>query len=170
MATVVKQELEAEMRPELLNRIDEIVVFSPLSSADLDMITELIVSKITGRAMAEKNVEALVDKTVKDRIAKEGKQNATRFGARPIRRAAQRYVEDTLSEALVQGFLGDGDRVTLTAQRNSGGPDMVTLTRSRDNQSLVVRVEASDGGIGTTPVVSTRIEDDAITPVSSPQR
>lgn len=148
MANVVKEELEAAMKPELLNRIDEIVVFSPLSSTNLIDIAKLIVNRILKRV---EDMDVQVDQSVLQQIVVEGSAKASQFGARPIRRAAQRYIEDSLSDALIQGFVQPNESVLLKlGAPTATGKQVVTVVRSRDKQSLDVEVEDASGGIDGT--------------------
>ena len=155
LATVVKEELEAEMRPELLNRIDEIVVFSPLARGDLSQIARLLVNKTVERAVSEQSLDLEIADSIYDRILEEGAARADQFGARPMRRAAQRFVDDSLSEALVQGFVESGDRVRMEMLPEEGstankhrGKEVIVVRRARDSEVLMVEVEDADGGIG----------------------
>jgi ATP-dependent Clp protease ATP-binding subunit ClpC len=98
---LVKQEVKKTFNPEFLNRLDEVILFQSLSDADLIQIVELLVQSLNAN-LAQKSItisvteEAkkwILDKTLGDRS----------YGARPLRRALQRYVEDPLSEALIAG-------------------------------------------------------------------
>ena len=98
---LVKQEVKKTFNPEFLNRLDEVILFQSLSDADLIQIVELLVQSLNAN-LAQKSItisvteEAkkwILDKTLVDRS----------YGARPLRRALQRYVEDPLSEALIAG-------------------------------------------------------------------
>lgn len=154
MAVAVKEELEKEMKPELLNRIDEIVVFSPLSTDDLSQISEITVSEITERARKEQNLELTVDNSILSTISDEGGAQVAQFGARPIRRAAQRLVEDSVSDAIVRGFLEEGDTVTISLQVVAGmGQNNVIVTRQRDGESIIVEVDEVGSGIGSVAYV-----------------
>jgi ATP-dependent Clp protease ATP-binding subunit ClpC len=100
---MVRSEVKKAFNPEFLNRLDEVILFSALSDEDLIQIMELLVDSV--------NVN-LVAKQVKIRLSKEAskyileKTCADRsYGARPLRRALQKYIEDPLSEALIQGSL-----------------------------------------------------------------
>jgi hypothetical protein len=142
MASVVKDELENKLKPELLNRIDEIIIFSPLSADNLKMIAGLIIDRTLTRARKEQEMELVVGQTIVDQIVLEGSAKANQFGARPMRRAAQRYVEDSLSDAIIQGFLVKGS----TAALELVGPNLIEIRRD-DNATLLVRTEDSSGGI-----------------------
>ncbi|KAL7570947.1 hypothetical protein ACA910_002577 [Epithemia clementina (nom. ined.)] len=157
LAKVVKEELELAMRPELLNRIDEIVVFSPLGRRDLAQIAQLLVDKTVERAVSEQSLQLDIDDSILERILEEGAARADQFGARPMRRAAQRYVDDSLSEALVQGFVQSGDHIRMELQpwndatRSKGQgrrKEIVLVQRLRDGETMMVEVEDAEGGIG----------------------
>lgn len=140
LSRVVKDELESTMRPEFLNRIDEIVVFAPLDAAQLAMVAELTVQQALERA----EMKITVHPPLLSQVLHEGSAHADEFGARPMRRAAQRYVEDPLSDAILQGFLKKGDCATLDV----GGERSIRITRKRDGAHIEVAVEDSGGGIG----------------------
>lgn len=144
MSDVVKEELEICMKPELLNRIDEIVVFSPLGDAELGAVASLLLKQTSDRALEERGIQLQITQSLIDKVVYSGSLNAAQYGARPMRRAVQRFFEDTVSDAIVKGFLKEGD---------SANVDIVSdlesrITRLSDNQSIMVRVEDSSGGIG----------------------
>jgi ATP-dependent Clp protease ATP-binding subunit ClpC len=88
LSEVVKEELENEMKPELLNRIDEIVVFSPLSPSDLSMIADLILQQTVNRAQKEREMRLSVTPKLTQMVMQEGSSSAAQFGGRPMRRAS----------------------------------------------------------------------------------
>jgi hypothetical protein len=151
---VVTEALEATMKPEFLNRIDEIVVFSPLSQNDLSSIAEIIMQKTIDRAQREKEgMELLVQPRLVEKVVKDGASNAAQFGARPMRRAAQRFLEDPVSDAIVQGFLDEGDIAEIDLVHETGGSktfglDTIRITRRRDGETMDILVEEGSGGIG----------------------
>ena len=152
MSDVVKEELEAAMKPELLNRIDEIVVFSPLGGSDLRDIVKLIVNQAVDRASKERSITLSVSDCLIDKILEEGSANAAQFGARPIRRAAQRYVEDAVSDAIIRGFVKEGETSTVSFGREGAGPcdlSTVQITRHSDGQAMAFEIEDAHGGIGS---------------------
>ena len=154
---VVTEALEAQMRPELLNRIDEIIVFSPLSQNDLANIADLIMQKTIDRAEKElSGMEILVQPNLLERVVQEGSANAAQFGARPMRRAAQRFLEDGVSDAIIQGFLQEGDCAEIDILPNIG-LDEIVIKRRRDGKTMSVIVEDGSGGIGqgTRPAAPT---------------
>lgn len=161
LAGVVKEELERSMKPEFLNRIDEIVVFEPLTGNTLTSIAMLSVEKMLNRAEKELNMNVDVSKQILERVTNVGSAQADTFGARPLRRAVQRYVEDCLSDAMVQGFLVPGDTAFMDLAIPSGvdGKEIVVISRGRDKQTLRLEVDESSGGIDTVaPSAASRDE------------
>jgi ATP-dependent Clp protease ATP-binding subunit ClpC len=156
---VVKEELESAMKPELLNRIDEIVVFSPLSNDNLIQIAKLNVDRIVKRIYDEHKITLSISDSVIERIVNDGSTNADQFGARPMRRATQRYVEDSISDAFVQGFIRKNDFATLSIPDSwkNDQSDRVIVTKSTQAEngsttesSLMVDIVDSSGGIGSS--------------------
>lgn len=154
---VVKSILEKNMKPELLNRIDEIVVFKSLDDDILKSIANNILDETVTRAAAEQDMTVTVTDEFTKMVVDEGASTAAQFGARPMRRAAKRFLEDTLSEAIMREFLNEGDEVLVDIDRESVTTSalldgekktLVKITRvTNGNDSILIPVE-SDGGIG----------------------
>ncbi|WP_074950839.1 ATP-dependent Clp protease ATP-binding subunit [Alicyclobacillus macrosporangiidus] len=108
MKTKVLDELKRTFRPEFLNRIDEIIVFHPLSEEHIAQIVDLMVRDLQKR-LAEQNISFTLTEEAKKFLAKEGFD--PQYGARPLKRAIQRHIEDRLSEALLTQQVKPGDWV-----------------------------------------------------------
>jgi ATP-dependent Clp protease ATP-binding subunit ClpC len=155
LSEVVKEELEFAMKPELLNRIDEIVVFSPLSDSNLNSIAELILNRTVKRAQSEQELTLKLSPALSQKVTEEGSSNAAQFGARPMRRAAQRFFEDSISDAIIRGFLKRGDDATVGLAEDADDRIYnVEITRSSDGQVLQVPVDKVSGGIGSSTPTS----------------
>ena len=102
--------LRQSFRPELLNRIDEIIVFRSLDTDQLRQITRLMLNRVARRMHAQ-HVELEVSDQAVDHLAKAGFD--PQYGARPLRRAIQRLLEDEISERLLAGDIGSGQRVVV---------------------------------------------------------
>ncbi|MGL9757208.1 ATP-dependent Clp protease ATP-binding subunit [Enterococcus sp. DIV0197] len=106
----ILEELKKAFRPEFLNRIDETVVFHSLNKEEIREIVQ-IMSKAIVKRLADQDIEVKITQAAIDIIGKAGFD--PEYGARPIRRALQKEVEDRLSEALLSGEINLGDRVTI---------------------------------------------------------
>ena len=98
----VMAELKKELRPEFINRIDEIIVFHKLNDEEINQIIDIMLKEVINRLKVQK-YEVKLDAKVKDLISKEGIDK--NFGARPLRRTIQNLVEDTLAEQILDGKL-----------------------------------------------------------------
>jgi len=113
MKTRVLDEIKRTFRPEFLNRVDEIMVFHPLSDAQITDIARLMLDQII-RRMKEKDIELAFEPEAVLLLAKSGFD--PQYGARPLRRAIQKMVEDALSEQIISGGIKEGDRVDMRAE------------------------------------------------------
>ncbi|KAF5041634.1 ATP-dependent Clp protease ATP-binding subunit ClpC [anaerobic digester metagenome] len=111
MEAKVKDALKQAFRPEFLNRIDDIIVFSELSKEELGKIVELMLKEVVQEGK-EKKISLTITDKMKDFILEKGYN--TKYGARPLRRAIQKYVEDEVSEAYLRGTLKEGSSATIT--------------------------------------------------------
>ena len=107
------EELRDRFRPEFLNRIDEIVVFQPLSREQLSEIVDLQLGRLRER-LAERRLELEVTDAAKEILAEEGWDPA--YGARPLKRAIQRLLENPLARELLEGRFSEGDTVRVDAR------------------------------------------------------
>jgi ATP-dependent Clp protease ATP-binding subunit ClpC len=103
--------------PEFLNRIDEIVVFEPLTEDQVRQIGELLCSRVAERVREERGIELEVEPALIARLAREGFDEE--FGARPLKRHLRRTLEKELTRAILDGRIGDGSRVS--ARDGDGG-------------------------------------------------
>jgi len=101
-------ELKRRMKPEFLNRLDEVVVFNPLGKEQVKAIVDILLRKITSR-LAERDIELVLTDRAKEFIAEVGFDPI--FGARPLKRALADVVEDKLAELILEGKVKDGDKV-----------------------------------------------------------
>ncbi|MDO4289668.1 MAG: ATP-dependent Clp protease ATP-binding subunit [Eggerthellaceae bacterium] len=134
----VMSELKKQFRPEFLNRLDEIIVFKSLTDDEIGQIVELMVSDLRDRMIAQ-NMSINLSEAARKLIAKEGTD--TSFGARPLRRAIQRLLEDPLSEQILEGrwtsgsvvdvdVEGEGEDAHLVFNQGSGS---IPAPRKRDS-------------------------------------
>ncbi len=112
----VLDEVKKEFRPEFLNRIDEIIVFHPLSDAELTKIVDLLLADLEKQVEA-KEMKLIVNDEVKKYLLKEGYD--PKFGARPLRRAIQRLIENPLSNEMLKGTFKEGDAIEAILKDNN---------------------------------------------------
>jgi ATP-dependent Clp protease ATP-binding subunit ClpC len=143
---IVKSALEEAMRPELLNRIDEIVVFSPLAYDNLKAIATNLIAATVERAKDDQNIVLEVSDNIAEIVTREALTGASMYGARPIRRAVQRFLEDTMAEAIMSEFIDEGDRVTVNLKDPNSGKRVVEVKRLLDGESVMIDVD-DDAGI-----------------------
>jgi len=114
---IVRRHVEAELkrafRPEFLNRIDDTIVFRPLTEGDLLEIVDLQLSRLI-KTLADRRIELVVTDLVKGKLIEDGYDPA--FGARPLKRAIQRLIQDPLALKLLDGSIAPGATVRVTLQ------------------------------------------------------
>jgi len=108
--SLVNEELKQYFRPEFLNRLDEIIVFRQLSRDEVKEIAEIMLKEVFGR-MSEKGIHLSVTESFKERLVEEGYNPS--YGARPLRRAVMRLLEDSLAEEFLSGRIGEGDSAVV---------------------------------------------------------
>ncbi|TVQ32636.1 MAG: ATP-dependent Clp protease ATP-binding subunit [Phycisphaeraceae bacterium] len=109
--SILMKEIERYFRPEFINRLDEVIVFRPLTKEDLEQIVEYETVKVVQR-LQEQGTELILDKPAKEFLIEKGYNPD--FGARPLRRAIGQYIEDPLSEMLLSGELKGKASVNVT--------------------------------------------------------
>ena len=107
----VMEEVKQMFRPEFLNRIDETIVFHMLTEQNVREIANLMLKDLTKRAAENLNIRLTYGETLRKFIYDKGYDK--KYGARPLRRAIQTYVEDPLAEEVLQGRLTGGSRVSI---------------------------------------------------------
>jgi len=116
MKEKILEEAKKHYRPEFLNRLDELVVFHMLEKKDLDSIVDLEVNKLLKR-LREKDIHMVLEASARDLLVKKGYDPS--YGARPMRRAVERFLEDPLAEALLRGDVKNGDSVRVVCAEGS---------------------------------------------------
>jgi len=128
MKTKVLEELKKLFRPEFLNRIDEVVVFHALTAAEIGRIVDLMLERVADQARAQ-GLELEVSEEGRALLAHQGYDPS--YGARPLRRAIQRLIEDPLAEQMLSGTFRDGDRVRAEVE-----DDQIVFVRVHETDSL----------------------------------
>jgi len=128
MKDPVMKEVKELFRPEFINRVDELIVFHPLTEDEIHRITDLMLSQVADR-LREQEITLTWDQKVTDKLARDGYD--PKYGARPLRRLIQRTVEDTLSEELLKGEVQLGQEIMLTVKDDR----VVTEHRGKPKES-----------------------------------
>lgn len=115
MKSNVMDELKRTFKPEFLNRIDDIIVFHALSEANVKDITGLMLKELKNRVQTQMDIELKFTDHAKKYIFGIGYDK--KYGARPLKRAIQTYVEDVLAEAMLRGDVKKGDTVTVSTKK-----------------------------------------------------
>lgn len=115
MKAKVMGEIKKTFRPEFLNRIDDSIVFHELNKEHVKTIVDLMFKRVVDQ-LREQAIEVELREEAKEILVKEGYEPA--MGARPLRRAIQRFIEDPLSEALLNGYFKAGDKIIIDAKDN----------------------------------------------------
>jgi ATP-dependent Clp protease ATP-binding subunit ClpB len=111
----VMAELRKSFRPEFLNRIDETILFKPLTLEEITSIVDLLMADLNKR-LADRRLTVQLDQKAKDWVAEKGYDPV--FGARPLKRFLQRHLETHLARALIAGEIGEGTDITFTVQND----------------------------------------------------
>ncbi len=144
---LVMDEVKKQFKPEFLNRIDEIIIFDPLTNKELMQIVDLLLHDVDKR-LKEMGIKLVVNDEVKQYLLDHGTDTA--YGARPLKRAVQRYLEDPMAEEILRKSITDGQTITVscvddelkftTEEANSA--DSVELTAEKT-------ADTTDNQIGT---------------------
>ena len=118
MKETVMKELERYVRPEFIGRLDDVIVFRPLSRNNLEHIVEFELKKVTKR-LTDHGLRIELTQEAKDFLIDKG--TSTDFGARPLRRAIEQHVEDPLSEDILRGSFKDKDMIRISVKTEEDG-------------------------------------------------
>jgi ATP-dependent Clp protease ATP-binding subunit ClpE len=111
----VHEALKASFRPEFLNRIDEIIVFDSLKKDELRQIVELMLSEVR-EEVGESKMKLSYTEEVREWLLEKGFD--PKYGARPLRRTIQKYIEDEISELYLKGIYKEGSKINIDVEDN----------------------------------------------------
>jgi ATP-dependent Clp protease ATP-binding subunit ClpC len=134
MKNRIMDEMKRTFRPEFLNRVDDVIVFHQLTRSEILQIVDLMINRVRQQVTSQ-GMELEVTQEVKELLAAEGFD--PQFGARPLRRAVQRVIEDPLAEEVLLGRFATGD--TIRAELEDG---KVFFTKTADLKSLPIESES----------------------------
>jgi ATP-dependent Clp protease ATP-binding subunit ClpC len=163
MKNRVTGELKKVFRPEFLNRIDEVIVFHKLTKEEIKSIVDLLLRRIRGQ-LAERELQLDLSEPAEDFLVEKGWDPA--MGARPLRRAIQRYIEDPLADFVLRAELVDGATVlvdkapeedeqdlTLSIVKPEKKPTPVGVGGRKEGEAETVDEPVDDGGALDQPAV-----------------
>ncbi len=127
--SLVNEELKQYFRPEFLNRLDEIIVFRQLNKEEVKEIAEILLKEVFGR-LTEQEITLEVSDRFKERLVEEGYNPA--YGARPLRRAIMRLLEDVLAEEILSGSIGAGDTAYVDVDEENNKVKVTARETKRD--------------------------------------
>ena len=114
--SVIENALKKAFAPEFLNRIDDVVVFNALEREDINKIIDIELEKLVSR-IKDIGYTLKLSKAAKDYIADKGFDK--QYGARPLKRAIQKYIEDALAEEIINSKISEGDKITMDLDSKS---------------------------------------------------
>ncbi|PSO91019.1 MAG: chaperone protein ClpB [Cyanobacteria bacterium QS_6_48_18] len=130
----VMEEIKGYFRPEFINRLDEIIVFRQLNKEEVTSIADILLRELSERLQQEREITLEVTEQFKERIVEEGYSST--YGARPLRRAIMRLLEDSLAEAILHNQVNAGD--TAVVDVNDDGEVKVLPSQQRQPQLQAV--------------------------------
>ena len=110
MVLSIENALKSAFRPEFINRIDDIVVFEPLTEPEIAKIADLIIDQVKARLL-ERSVTFAISEIAKNELVREGYD--PNFGARPLRRIVERRIENPLAKRVLSGEFLEGDQINV---------------------------------------------------------
>lgn len=155
---IVLQEIKHIFRPEFLNRIDEVLVFDPLGKDELTEIADMLVDELN-RRMAKQGLSLELTASAKELLLQEGCD--TKYGARPLRRALRKLVEDPISDLFLAGKFSKGDKIMAEASANK----TMSFHKAVEAEQFIIEMpvkleELSAIGCSTLGKVSEALEED----------
>ncbi|MGL4880159.1 MAG: AAA family ATPase, partial [Waterburya sp.] len=124
---LVNQELKNYFRPEFINRLDEIIVFRQLTKPEVRQIADILLTEVSSRLKEQRDITLGVTTAFAEKVIEEGFDPS--YGARPLRRAIMRLLEDSLAEAILSGRVNDGDNALVDI--NEAGTTTVSAVQQQ---------------------------------------
>ena len=131
--SVIEKALKRAFSPEFLNRIDDIIIFNNLNAKDINLIIDIEMNSLLKR-ISTLGYKVTISKKAKDLIAEKGFD--IKFGARPLKRAIQKYFEDPLSEMIISAQIKDGDVIKVDLNKNDASLKMSINTSHKKKKTI----------------------------------
>jgi ATP-dependent Clp protease ATP-binding subunit ClpC len=146
MKETLMKEIERYFRPEFIGRLDDVIVFKPLQRSDLENIVEIELRKVT-RRLTEHGLKIELGADAKEFLIEKGTN--TDFGARPLRRAIEQFVEDPLSEEILRGGFKGKDLIKISVKQEEGGEKHLYFDASKQSDGKEGKQLAQAGSDAT---------------------
>ncbi len=157
LKSTVEDALKRVFNPEFLNRIDDVIVFHPLEKKHIFEIIDLMAAELFGRAQ-NIGIQVELTKPAKEFLVEKGYD--AKFGARPLRRAIQKYIEDPMAEAILGHDLGEGDLITISY--SSKQPEELSFKTKKAKKAAAAEEKPEDNGAeSATPETPAEEEESA---------
>src|SRR5690606_633121 len=150
LKSTVEDALKRVFNPEFLNRIDDVIVFHPLEKKHIFQIIDIMANELLKRAR-DLGINVELTPEAKNFLVDKGYD--AKFGARPLRRAIQKYIEDPMAEAILCNSMGDGDTIVIGHAPEKNANELTLTTRKKDEQPASDDAKAA-AEEGTTPAPS----------------
>jgi ATP-dependent Clp protease ATP-binding subunit ClpC len=144
----LKVAIEKYFRPEFLNRLDDVIVFHSLTKENLKQIVDIELSKVRGR-LTDRGLELVMTDDAKEFVIAKGFNPD--YGARPLRRSIENFIEDPLSEEILRGTFKGKDRITVRVEGEGDAKKLQFVATSKDEQALAGVGGSSDGSSESKP-------------------
>jgi ATP-dependent Clp protease ATP-binding subunit ClpC len=138
MKDKVLEAAKKNFKPEFINRLDDLIVFRMLEKPELVRIVDLEISKVLGR-LVKKRIKLTLDDTAREFLIKEGYD--PQYGARPMRRAVEKHIEDPLAEALLRGEVREGDTVRVINEPDAKVLRFISLGETAPADAAIISGE-----------------------------
>jgi ATP-dependent Clp protease ATP-binding subunit ClpC len=148
---VIEKALKKSFAPEFLNRIDDIIYFNSLKRDDIHKIIDIELKGLFKR-IRTMGYEIEIDEKAKDFLVKKGWD--AQFGARPLKRAIQRYIEDDLAEEIIKADILAGDTIRVTTAKSD------TDSPALDDEKIVFEIEKGDASKQLSDAINESIEEE----------
>jgi ATP-dependent Clp protease ATP-binding subunit ClpC len=162
LKSTVEDALKRVFNPEFLNRVDDVIVFHPLERDSIMKIIDIMAEELFTRANSV-GIEIKLHKSAKEFLVEKGFD--PKFGARPLRRALQRYVEDPMAESILSNDLGDGDQIIIEAAKS--GTELTFKARKAKKVSAAAGTESPELAEDAKPPEAAP-EPDGVAPAEPP--
>ena len=149
---VIEKALKKSFAPEFLNRIDDIIYFNSLQRDDIHKIIDIELKGLFKRVKGM-GYGIDIDENAKDYLVAKGWDS--QFGARPLKRAIQRYIEDDLAEEIIKADIINGDTIHITTSKSA---DTTSTDQSLDNEKIVFEIEKGEASRQLSAVITESIE------------